>query len=86
MGTKQKLLDRLKSLPKDFTFDEAVSVLKTFGYTLRNKGTTSGSRVSFSAPGRAPIMLHKPHPKKIMKQYAIKQLLEILTSNGDISE
>lgn len=59
MGTKQKLLDRLKSLPKDFTF---------------------------SAPGRAPIMLHKPHPKKIMKQYAIKQLLEILTSNGDISE
>ena len=86
MGTKEKLLERLRRRPKDFTFDEAVSVLKMFGYTLHNKGRISGSRVLFAAPGRTPIILHKPHPKKHLKQYAVEQLLEKLISNGDISK
>jgi hypothetical protein len=86
MGTKEKLIERLRRKPKDFTFDEAVTVLGFFGYSLHNKGTTSGSRVLFAAPGRTPIMLHKPHPQKVLKSYAVEHLLEKLILNGDISK
>ena len=86
MGTKEKLRERFMKMPSDFTFDEMQQLLTGYGYVLGNKGHTSGSRIIFKNGNKRPIMLHKPHPKKIMKQYAIKQLLEILTSNGDISE
>ena len=36
MGTKEKLIDRLKSLPADFTFDEAARLLHLFGYEKEN--------------------------------------------------
>ena len=47
MSTKEKLKRRLKRLPNDFTFDELVSLMAYFGYSLSNKGKTSGSRVGF---------------------------------------
>lgn len=84
MSTKEKLLERLKKLPADFTFDEVYRLLTLPGYTPSNKGKTSGSRVSFASSGKIPIMLHRPHPQKELKAYAIKQLLEELTINGDI--
>ena len=84
MGTKEKLVERLKRLPADFTFDEAYRLLTLFGYTPSNKGRTSGSRVSFASPGKIPVMLHRPHPQKELKEYAVKQLLEELRLNGDI--
>ena len=40
MGTKEKLVDRLKSQPKDFTFGEAERLLTLFGYVKTNKGKT----------------------------------------------
>lgn len=86
MGTKEKLIERLKRKPKDFTFEEVITILGMFGYELHNKGKTSGSRVLFAAPGRAPIMLHKPHPQKVLKPYAVEQLSEKLIINGDINE
>ena len=86
MGTKEKLIERMKRKPKDFTFDEAITILGMYGYELRNKGKTSGSRVLFAAPGRTPIVLHKPHPQKTLKTYAVEQLLEKLILNGDISK
>lgn len=85
MSTKEKLIERLKGLPKDFTFDEACRLLLLFGYIKSNKGKTSGSRVSFCSPGKTPVMLHRPHPEKEMKRYAVKQLLEELIRNKDIS-
>ena len=47
MSTKDKLTKRFKSLPSDFTFDELVRVFASVGFTLDNKGNTSGSRVRF---------------------------------------
>lgn len=38
MGTKDKLIERFKRLPKDFTYEEVVRLLKIFGYTEYNKG------------------------------------------------
>lgn len=84
MGTKEKLIERLKRLPTDFTFDEAERLLTLFGYAKSNKGKTSGSRVLFSKPEKMPVFLHRPHPNKEMKSYAVKQLLAELINNKDI--
>lgn len=45
MGTKEKLIQRFISQPKDFTWDELVRLFGIFGYEIGNKGKTSGSRV-----------------------------------------
>lgn len=47
MSKKEKLIQRLKTRPKDFTFDEAETLLRYFGYRRSDKGRTSGSRVMF---------------------------------------
>ncbi len=82
MGQKEKLIKRLKSKPKDFTFEEAETLLKYFGYIRSDKGKTSGSRVMFSCENKASILLHKPHPRKELLMYQIKQLLEVLEQEG----
>ena len=86
MGTREKLIERLRRLPSDFTFNEAARLLSLFGYEKSNKGRTSGSRVSFASKGKIPIMLHKPHPGNHLKQYAVRQLLMELIENGDIEK
>ena len=82
MGKKDKLIKRLKTRPKDFTFDEAESLLSYFEYERYDKGKTSGSRVCFKSTKHAPIMLHKPHPQKELKEYQIKDLIEKLETEG----
>ena len=82
MGQKEKLIKKLKSRPKDFTFDEAEALLKYFTYSRSNKGRTSGSRVMFVSDEYAPILLHKPHPRKELLDYQIKQLIEVLEEEG----
>lgn len=82
MGKKEKLIQRLKSRPKDFSFEEAETLLSYFEYVRSNKGKTSGSRVMFVNEKYAPIMLHKPHPRKELLNYQVKQLIEILEQEG----
>ena len=82
MGQKEKLIQKLKSRPKDFTFQEAETLLGCLTYQRFNKGKTSGSRVLFYSEGRAPILLHKPHPRKELLEYQVKQLLEVLEQEG----
>ena len=82
MSSKDKLIARFLTLPSDFTFDELERLLTIFGYVKSNKGKTSGSRVIFKDKDGHPIMLHKPHPGNIVKQYAVRQVLEELQSKG----
>jgi len=70
MGTKEKLIERFRNI----TFDELERLLKIFGYERGNKGRTSGSRVVFKDANGSPIMLHRPHPGNIVKEYALKQV------------
>ena len=60
MGQKEKLIQRLKTRPRDFTFEEAETLLRFLGYTRFDKGRTSGSRVAFVREGSPPLLLHKP--------------------------
>ena len=81
MGKLEKMIERLKSNPKDFTFEEMQTLLLALGFELSNKGKTSGSRVRFFKDG-VFIILHKPHPRKELLSYQIKQIIETLSEEG----
>jgi hypothetical protein len=81
VGKKEKLLERLISKPKDFTFDEMRTLLEFLGFEMSTKGKTSGSRILFTK-GNIPISLHKPHPRKELLEYQLKQVLEVLEKEG----
>ena len=82
MGQKEKLIQRLKSKPKDMTFQEVETLLRYLSYERDDRGRTSGSRVMFVSETHPPILLHKPHPRKELLTYQINQLLEILKQEG----
>ena len=86
MGTKEKLRNRFLKMPSDFTFDEMQRLLEGYGYEKSNKGKTSGSRLIFKNGNKRPIMLHKPHPGDIVKEYAMKQVFDDLKEAGFIKE
>jgi len=81
MSTKEKLIKRLKSNPKDFTYIELKSALKALGFSQSNKGKTSGSRVGFQK-GNIVIILLKPHPEKELPEYQVKKILRKLESEN----
>ena len=82
MGKKDKLIERLKSKPRDFTFEETETLLEYLGYTRDDKGRTSGSRIAFKNPAHKTILLHKPHPRKELLEYQVKELLRTLKEEG----
>ncbi len=80
MTKKDKLLERFLSIPKDFTFDELSSLLQSMGFEIENKGKTSGSRVAFVHVNfNKHILIHKPHPNKIMNRIYLKNIIVELT-------
>lgn len=80
MGKKEKLQHRFKAQPKDFTWLELCSLLKGLGFETLSG---AGSRYKFfnKATG-CMINLHRPHPKKILKQYVMRDVLQKLTEDG----
>ena len=77
MGTKEKLVERFKKQPKDLTWDVLTRLFGIYGFTVSNKGKTSGSRIIF-ANGENSYIAHKPHPGSIVKGYVMKQVLTFL--------
>ena len=81
MSKRDKLLERLRKRPKDFTFDEMKSLLSYFGYELKQGGTGSG--VKFVKEGSNDVInFHRPHPDGILKSYLLDQVIEKLRKDG----
>ena len=79
MSGKEKIIERLLSRPKDFSYDELVTLLKVFGYEEVRTGRTSGSRrASIHISNGHIIRLHKPHPDNIMRMYQIDYIIDEL--------
>jgi len=78
MSRKEKLILKFQQRPKNFTWDELVSLLKYLGYREVTTGKSGGSRRRFVHDSAATITLHKPHPHNILKRYAVDQVLDIL--------
>ena len=82
MGTKEKLIERFKGQPKDFKYDELIRLFQVLGFQVSQKGKTSGSRIEFiNDEKELSFGAHKPHPNNTIKSYAMKQILEFLSSN-----
>jgi hypothetical protein len=79
MAAIDKLIERFKDAPSDFSWDELKRLLGHFGYA-EAKG--KGSRRKFKATGRPTLILHEPHPGKIVKQYAVRYVKDVLESEG----
>jgi len=75
MSTIEKLTARFMSKPKDFSWTELVKLLSFFGY---EEMTGSGSRRKFIHNDRQPIILHEPHPKRILKMYQMNHIYNVL--------
>lgn len=82
MGKHEKLLQRFLSKPSDFSWKELVTLLKQLGFEIHNSGKTSGSRMRFIHPNYPPIMLHKPHPKPVLKAYQVEMIIHFLKQEG----
>lgn len=78
MSQKSKLITRFLSVPADFTWDELVAVLRFYDYSEISTGKTAGSRKRFADGQGNIILLHKPHPAKIVKKYAVRQVIDNL--------
>ncbi len=82
MSRKEKLVERIKGLPKDFTFNELETLLSYLGFEKSNKGKTSGSRVKFyHNEKQKQYLAHKPHPSSIIKEKALKDIVDFLEEN-----
>ena len=70
MGTKEKLIARFLSKPKNFSYSELKRLLGFFSYTEEQ---ASGSRVVFvNKQSGHKIKLHKPHPGNVLKLYQLE--------------
>lgn len=67
MSTLNKLIERFRKKPKDFSYDELRRLLGFLGY-IEKQG--AGSRVIFiNEKSNHKIKIHKPHPGNILKRY-----------------
>ena len=85
MGRLEKAKERLKTIPKDYTYSEVRTLLRHIGFEEFNKGKTSGSRVKFyRKKDGLIIMLHKPHPGDVMSVASTRDVYEQLHRIGEI--
>lgn len=87
MNKREKLIKRFRTLPKDFTFEEVVTLFQGFGFVLDNKGAISGSRIRFyHETDQNAYVMHKPHPGNIIKGYIMRDVSNFLIHNGYIKK
>jgi hypothetical protein len=78
MSKIDKLKARLLSKPKDFTYQELVTLFEAFGFEEK---TGRGSARKLINPKTGKVFnLHQPHPGNILKGYVIREAIEILKS------
>lgn len=78
MTQQEKLVSRFLLKPKDFTWNELIKMMNSFGFEQISAGKTGGSRVRFVHDKHPPVILHKPHPGSILKRYQIDNILDYL--------
>ncbi|WP_025039771.1 type II toxin-antitoxin system HicA family toxin [Nitrosospira briensis] len=84
MSKNSKLVARLRSRPKDFTWEELTSLLKHFAY--HEKAGSGSSRKFINSITDHKLAFHKPHPENVVKRYVIDEVIATLIENGLIPE
>jgi predicted RNA binding protein YcfA (HicA-like mRNA interferase family) len=80
MSKQEKLLRRLSSKPKDFTWSELVSLMTALGFDMEK---SSGSGRKFILQSTSGVLLiHEPHPTKVLKPYQVRDAIALLEKEG----
>jgi predicted RNA binding protein YcfA (HicA-like mRNA interferase family) len=80
MSKKEKLFERFKTRPKDFTWDEAVQVMKSRGFRMHKH--SGSARWFVHEQTKLKVRLHEPHPSPILKSYMFDVLIDGLKAAG----
>jgi len=84
MSRKEKLRQLLFLNPvvKDFEFRQLETLMKSYGFEIRQKGRTSGSSMEFfHRQYKLVLEMHRPHKgkgKKCLLNYQIKAAREVI--------
>ena len=83
MSKHEKLREKLLRLPRNFTYDEMVTLLNGLGYIEEERKRSSGSAVIFYKQElNDKKMFHKPHPEKELKRYILEMIIEKLKNTN----
>lgn len=87
MSKADKLLQKLlrDPRPKDFTWDELVTVMTGHRFTF-HRATGGGSSCKFIHQSGYPFMAHEPHPENTLKPYVIKNAIQALKETGELND
>lgn len=80
MSKRDKLIVKLVSRCKTFTWDEAVTLMGKCDFKLISKG--GSRRKFFHNETEYLVSIHQPHPQNTLKQYQIQDLIEALKVTG----
>lgn len=84
MGKQEKLLARLLSKPKDFTWNELCSLMKHYGFELLKANGGGSGRKFYCDKTKSLVIIHEPHPGNIIKRYSIDDIIIKLKDVGVI--
>lgn len=82
VARKDKLIARLLTKPKDFSWSEACTVMIGSGFALTNRG---GSKRLFThVETKLKVSLHEPHSRPHLLWYELDYLIDGLKESGQI--
>lgn len=81
MAARDKLLERIKRKPKDFTVSELDTLMRNCGCACRHGGRGSSLRYYHLETGRV-LIFDGPHPEKELYPFQIKKVLAFLEELG----
>ena len=83
MSRREKLIERFRSYPKDFTWQELVKVLEGLGYARSRTGGKQAVRVAdlFTRMRRVFYCINRT-PATYLKRYMLEQVLQHLDDEG----
>ena len=86
MSKKNKLIAKLQSNPKDFTWYDAKSVMQACGFDLLNARGGGSGRMFRHGVTKQKVRLHEPHPQNTLLPYMVDLIVEALRNAGEIPE
>ena len=82
MSKKTKLIDKLRSKPSDFTWDEATKLMGLCNFDMKNR--KGSARMFVHRANKTKVRLHEPHPEPTLLPYMMDRLIEGLIVAGEI--
>jgi hypothetical protein len=83
MSRQEKLLQRIASKPRDFTWSELCTLMASFGIQLTKASGSARKFINPATDGRFNI--HEPHPSNILKVYQVHGAIDFLKQEGFLS-